>query len=235
MGMREGFAIAVVLTTPLGAANGSTPVAADTVVPAGLEARILHEVAERWSRPSADIVIEWGALPDRLGLTDTTSFALRGGADNGWFVVVFPTTGRSAASVRLRAGTVAPSPVAARPLPRGHVLLPEDIAFDAETLWGPPFDNRTIWPEAGWTTTHALERGRSLRPPATRPPAVIAVGDVVELRWRHREMVIAVQGIALNTASIGDLVRVRLNNGRGSVRGVAAGFGIAEFESRGRR
>jgi flagella basal body P-ring formation protein FlgA len=235
MGVSAGLVVGIIVLTPLGTVYEASAVDADSLVPPRLEERIVDEIADLWSRQPTHLVVEWGTLPEVLALTDNTPFTLRNGGNNGWFVAMFHVPGQSPVSVRFRVGTVIAAPVAARPLPRGHVLAPGDIAFTVETRWGPPLDDEMHTPVPGWTTTRNLERGRALRPPSTRPPSVIRAGEVVELRWRRQGMMIAIEGVALNTASRRDLVRIRLANGRGSVRGVATGLGTAEFESRGRR
>lgn len=127
---------------------------------------------------------------------------------------------------RARAQTTAAAtvPVAARELARGAVLADEDIAPPAgEALTAAA--RRAL---RGWVTRRRVSAGEPLRPPAVHPPAVIRAGEAVQLIWREGTLEIRLRGRAMNQASAGDRVAVRVDVGR-RFEGTAIGEGLVQL------
>jgi flagella basal body P-ring formation protein FlgA len=74
--------------------------------------------------------------------------------------------------------------------------------------------------------------GAPLIPPVVMPPPLIELGDRVEVIWQRGPVAISIEGTATHSAKLGDQVRIRLIDGRGTVRGVAVAPGRAEMETR---
>lgn len=106
--------------------------------------------------------------------------------------------------------------VAARDLPRGHVLVAADITVPVEAPGAPeqphalPQPQRHALPQPGWITRRTIQEGEVLRAPAVVPPSVIARGDTVRVHWRTAGLEISRTGISMGEASLGDLIQVRV-------------------------
>jgi flagella basal body P-ring formation protein FlgA len=134
--------------------------------------------------------------------------------------------------MRVRAGRVTTLPVAGRHLRRDDVLEPEDIAYVTDTVWGPPPVEGELIAEPGWRVRRNVRMGAPLIPPVVMPPPLIELGDRVEVIWQRGPVAISIEGTATHSAKLGDQVRIRLIDGRGTVRGVAVAPGRAEMETR---
>lgn len=104
------------------------------------------------------------------------------------------------------AGTTVP--VAARVIPRGRVLSPEDIA-EAPALAGDrPMVRRA---GAGWIARRLIAAGEPLREPSVTPPVTVRPGDSVEAVKAAAGLTLTLKGTALQAAAIGDRVAVRVD------------------------
>jgi flagella basal body P-ring formation protein FlgA len=133
----------------------------------------------------------------------------------GWLGCVVASAPR-AASAQSAAASVA-IPVAARDLPRGHVLADADLA--TRTVVGATAaDARAT---AGWITRRRIAAGEPLRPPAVVPPPVVAPGDTVDAVRRDGTIALTVRGVAMGSAAVGDQVGIRVDPQRRLVGTVA--------------
>jgi flagellar basal body P-ring formation protein FlgA len=113
--------------------------------------------------------------------------------------------------------------VAARDLPRGAVLAPGDVIAPAgagEAAANP----------VGWVTRRMVSGGEPLRPPTIAPPNAVRAGDTVDLVWRAGSLEIRVAGRAMNSATAGGRVLVRVD-GRRRFAGVAHPDGTVHLDS----
>lgn len=108
-------------------------------------------------------------------------------------------------------------PVAARDLPRGHVLVQGDIAPA-----GSPDSAAAALVQPGWVTRRVVREGEPLRPPAVVPPPLVTRGDTVTVHWRIGAVQVARAGVALGDAMRGDTLLVRVGSLH-RVRAVATG------------
>lgn len=209
----------------LALALAAGPAAAQTVVPEpavpeALAARVAQAVGDAWAADAAGIVLEWGRRTGGPLETDTP-FKLLGRGDDGWFVVTFSPAGAHAEAVRLRAGVRDSIPVAARAVRAGARLVPEDIVLAARHAWGPPA--RHVRPGPGWEVRRALAAGDPLTGSAVVPPSVVNAGDPVRFVWARGGVSVAVEGVALNAARIGEPVRGRVEGRTGPLNGIVTG------------
>jgi flagellar basal body P-ring formation protein FlgA len=106
--------------------------------------------------------------------------------------------------------------VATRPLARGAVLQASDIAYaDTVIAWrwsnAEPDTTRAL---PGWVTHRAVAAGEVLRAPAVSAPPVVAAGATVKAIWQDGPLTLVVSGVAINAASLGAPVGVRIDRTR---------------------
>ena len=105
--------------------------------------------------------------------------------------------------------------VATRPLPRGTVLAADDMAPASP-------DGSVVAAPLGWTTKRLIAAGEPLRAPAVAPPDAIRAGQPVDVVFTDGAITLRLKGTALNAASLGARVAVRID-ARRRLDGVAAG------------
>jgi flagella basal body P-ring formation protein FlgA len=117
-------------------------------------------------------------------------------------------------------------PVAARDLPRGHVLTEADVRF-ADVPGGGGHGG------PGWVTRRVVRVGEALRRPAVEPAQAVRSGDPVTVRWAGSGVAVALAGTAAKGGAPGE--RVWVNVGRGwRLEGTVAGPGEVTVETPGR-
>ena len=121
-------------------------------------------------------------------------------------------------------------PVAARALPRGAVLEEKDIAYQPATSPTGAAAGTRPQAEAGWVTKRVIAAGEPLREPAVAPPALIKSGDVVQVVWTDGKMEVRITGRAMNAATAGGRVTVRVDTER-RFEGIAIGAGLVRMDS----
>ncbi|MDF1506065.1 flagellar basal body P-ring formation chaperone FlgA [Roseisolibacter sp. H3M3-2] len=126
----------------------------------------------------------------------------------------------------LVAGTpVRAQTVAARDLPRGHVLASEDIRDGGarSTLAA----RRS--PLVGWTTRRVIAAGEVLRTPAIAPPAAVRAGEKVAVVWRDAGIELRMAGTATQDAPVGARVAVKVD-ARRRLEGTVAAPGLVRIQ-----
>ncbi len=121
---------------------------------------------------------------------------------------------RTAARTPARATSVAADavPVAARALPRGHVLAAEDIAPAPQSPPGSG-SRSPVRGLVGWTTRRMVAAGEPLRAPAVAPPDAVRAGQPVAVVYRDAGLELRLAGTAAASAPVGQRVAVRVEHG----------------------
>jgi flagella basal body P-ring formation protein FlgA len=125
---------------------------------------------------------------------------------------------RAAAVARPAAAPETVAPVAARDLPRGHVLAADDISPATPSL-------------VGWTTRRVITAGQALREPAVARPlaaSAITAGQQVAVVWRDQGIQLRMSGVAASAAPIGARVKVRLD-ARRRLEGTVVAPGVVQL------
>jgi flagella basal body P-ring formation protein FlgA len=99
-------------------------------------------------------------------------------------------------------------PVAARVIPRGRILTDDDIAEVPAASGERPALRR---PVSGWISRRLIAAGEPLREPSVTPPVDLLPGDSVKAVRRSGGVTLALRGTAMQSASIGDKVAVRVD------------------------
>jgi len=182
-------------------------------VPPGLQGRIALAVARTWGVDRADLVLSWGS-GSLAAASDSSPFRLLGGGEGGWFAVLVEPPNQAPIAIRLRAGRNAQRPVAARAVASGQALGRADIRHEAYVHWGPPAAAPAAV-EAGWVARRRLAPGAPLDERHVGPAPVVAAGQPVRVHWQAGGVTVAVEGVALHAAAMGDPLRVRTTRKRG--------------------
>ena len=195
-------------------------------VPPRLAARVAVALAREWGVDTAGLVLSWGTGNLR-GIPDSSGFRLVGG-EGGWYSVLVEPPGGPSVLIRLRAGLTVTRVVAVRALPAGTVLSQDDLRVQPGLRWGAPERDSLPSAEPGWVVKRPVARGDALEGWRVAPPAVVSAGKPVRVLWHEGNVSVALEGVALNDAAIGQSVRVRT---RGRV-GVVAGTAVAPGQAR---
>jgi flagella basal body P-ring formation protein FlgA len=200
--------------------------AADEGTASGLTGDVAERIAETWGVPASSVALQWGHVPDGLPVTDEVPFRLVGRGKGGWFAVVLEPPREDPVALRVRAGVRDTVWVATRPMSVGSRLQPSDLRADVRLTWGPPRGPAEP-PAAGWEVRRPLAKGDEVSWPSVVPPSVVAAGEEIQLEWSRGDVRVIVTGVALNSATQGGVVRVRVPGRSQPLRGVVVAPGSA--------
>ncbi len=111
--------------------------------------------------------------------------------------------------------------VATKALVRGDTLRVDDfILADTSYTGRLPYGVDTTTPQAGWLIRRAIAAGEWLRQPAVAPMPVVTAGQPVHVLWNDGLVQLTVDAVALNSATLGGAVSVRVGRTR-RIDGVA--------------
>jgi flagellar basal body P-ring formation protein FlgA len=198
-------------------------------VPARLAAAVAGAAARQWVADSAKVRLEWGVIPAAAALSDSTPFSLTGKGADGWLIALFTPAKASPAAVRVRVGLLDSVTVAARPIARGATLAAADTRHEERVRWGVPA--LEMMPGEGWVTRRPLAAGDEITPSSATAPQVIKSGDQVRVEWQSGAVTVALDGVAMGSGSLGEMVSVRLAERKGQRRGKVMGPGSVRLES----
>lgn len=155
-------------------------------------------------------------LPSGSQLIGKTSVGVRCLDKNGWSVFI-------PVQVKISLDLL----VSARQLPLGHTLREEDITSQTMeiTQTGGITDPKQA---LGKVLRYGIAAGQLLRPDMLRLPFSVKQGQVVQIATQGDGFSIRNEGVALNNASEGENVQVRVSAGR-VVSGVARADGVVEI------
>ena len=106
-------------------------------------------------------------------------------------------------------------PVSKRALAAGDTIRADDIALIDTTIVWPwnsmPDTTRAV---AGWVVRRPVAVGEVLRAPAIMAPPLVSAGAAVTVIWQDGSLKLVLTGVAMNTASLGAPVGVRIDRSR---------------------
>lgn len=197
-------------------------------VPARLSARVAETISREWQVDTSRVVLSWGNnVPAEL--SDTAAFRLIGG-ESGWFSLMLEPAKGPTTWLRLRAGITVDVAVAAHALVPGTVLQEADIRREPRVHWGPLPLTPEPMAEPGWVVRRPLAGGDPLEGFRVTPPPVVSAGKPVRMYYNVGSVSVAIDGVALNDAAVGQPVRVRTGGRSGVVAGTAVAPGEARME-----
>ncbi len=138
------------------------------------------------------------------------SVSVRRGSGDGWILTSW--IGETARARLFEVGVVETVAVAARDLPRGHALTPEDVAWSERVR---PLSEAVGTPDpVGQVVERAMRAGELLAAPAVRPPLLVRGGEAVEAVFDEGAVRMSLRATALASAREGGHLHVRLETGR---------------------
>lgn len=193
--------------------------------PAEVIQHVKARLAAQWNVPTRSLHLEWSRPRAGTVLSRAERVELLGNGRNGrWMVSVhLPGSEREVVSLPLRAGIRRNQPFARVSLPRGAILTSANMEFLPSVHWG-PLDDAPPAPDSGWVARRRIQAGELLTPPGVQPPLLVVSGQPVHLVWKSESLTISLQGTAVGSASLGETVFVRTNEGHrmsGTVTGAA--------------
>ncbi len=194
-------------------------------IPPGLDSAVAREVGTRWGVPTAQVRLEWGAVPAGAALALDDPFQLAGRGLDGWFTVVLRPARPDAVALRVRAGVTRTVPVAARDLAGSSRLSAPDLRHETRLLWGAP-TAEPLEVAPGWEVRRPVAAGELLKPPAVAPPPLVRAGQPVTLRWHRGAVEVSLPGTALHAAREGETARATVAGRPGRLEGRVTGPGI---------
>ncbi len=106
-------------------------------------------------------------------------------------------------------------PVSKRAFAAGDTIRADDIALIDTTIVWPwnsmPDTTRAV---AGWVVRRPVAVGEVLRVPAIMAPPLVSAGAQVTVIWQDGSLKLVLTGVAMNTASLGAPVGVRIDRSR---------------------
>lgn len=215
------------LVTPLRLQAQARMAAGTGDVSARLTSRVAQAISREWDVDTASLVLTWGN--GALGsIPDTAGFKLIGG-DAGWFSVQMEPVRGAVAWLRLRAGVTIAQPVATRALPAGSVIGEGDLRIEPRVHWGQPAPASGEVAAPGWIVKRPVAGGEVLEGFRVAPPPVVSAGKPVRIYYNMGNVSVALEGVALNDAAVGQAVRVRTESRIGTVAGTAVAPGEARM------
>ena len=176
--------------------------------------------------PHGGWCVEWNVVRgDSSALSAST--AEFSGSDRSGIYTITMRRQRFAAPVlvgRLRIGHERSEAVAARALARGALLSDSDVLLQHTLVWGAPEIATPVTLDRiiGSETRRTLRIGETIRAVDVASPPVVFAGDTVTAEVIRDGVRLALVGTALQNASLGARVAIRLNRGR-RFAGIATG------------
>jgi len=197
-----------------------------------MEMRVATIVADQWQVDPHQLILEWGRVRDGVTMAPDTPLEVRGRATGTNFTVVFSPLSSPPFAVGVRVGRRVAVPLTTRPLPVGHVITEGDVKWGEWVMWNDqvhdaPVDRLPL----GWRLRTSLAAGQPVRSPAASAPPLVSAGANVEVVWHKRLVMVRLNGVAMHDAYAGQQVRVRLDQGRGNIRGLVMANGQVELSS----
>jgi flagella basal body P-ring formation protein FlgA len=197
------------------------PAGSDAALPPLLVQRVAGAVAERWAIAPEQVRLEWTGLQRTSALSGLTQFKLLGRGEDGWFAVLFEPAVGAPLAARLHAGIADSAAIAARPLSAGALLTSDDVRYEMRVRWQQPNRSSGSRVQPGDLVRRPIATGEVLSAPSVVPAPLVTAGASVRVEWRRGDVVIELQGTAVNAASAGEVVQVRVDGRTGQLRGTA--------------
>ena len=225
--MFAAFSALASLVSPAGAQSQARLSVSTGEISPRLAARVARAIAREWNVDTGSVVLSWGS--GSLGsIPDSAGFRLIGG-EGGWFSVQMEPVKGATAWIRLRAGVTVDQAIATRALPAGGVLGAADMRIEPRLRWGPPPLDSVPQAALGWVIRRPVAGGDVLEGWRVAPPPVVSAGKPVLVRWNTGTVSVALEGVALNDAAVGQSVRVRTAGRVGIVAGTVTAPGEARM------
>jgi len=214
-----------------------------------LVTRITHTWA---AAPCTDGCVTWTVMHGDSTALRADDAEISGSDRTGMYTVTIRPARFAAPTLvgRLRIGHQRDGVVALRPIARGTMLTADDVAVHSVRAWGAPRSDIDTAPDTGTSTStrtgtgtrtgtstrtgtaptaflgtearRVIAAGETLRPTDVTSAPVVFAGDTVTAEIIRAGVRLALTGTALQSASLGGRVAIRLDRGR-RFAGIATG------------
>jgi len=204
-----------------------------------LVTRITHTWA---AAPCTDGCVTWTVMHGDSTALRADDAEISGSDRTGMYTVTIRPARFAAPTLvgRLRIGHQRDGVVALRPIARGTMLTADDVAVHSVRAWGAPRSHIDTAPDTGTSTRtgtgtgtaptaflgtearRVIAAGETLRPTDVTSAPVVFAGDTVTAEIIRAGVRLALTGTALQSASLGGRVAIRLDRGR-RFAGIATG------------
>lgn len=180
-----------------------------------LVARITHA----WGRPPAGgWRAEWSVVRGDSTLLDASAAEISGSERSGIYTITMRSARFAAPTLvgRLRVGYERAAVVATHAIARGRTLGEADVSVRRALVWGAPIDSAPplISSALGRSSRRVIREGEPIRDTDTEATPVIVAGDSVSAEVVRDGVRLVVPGFALQNASLGGRLSIRLARGR---------------------
>jgi flagella basal body P-ring formation protein FlgA len=212
---RAALVILLAVASPL---HAQSHAAVDTLV---------TRVTRAWgAAPRGGWCIEWNVVRGDSSALSASTAEINGSDRSGIYTITMRRQ-RFAAPVlvgRLRIGHERSEAVAARAIARGALLGESDVLLQHTLAWGAPDEGApvTLAGIIGSETRRTLRDGETIRAIDVASAPVVFAGDSVTAEVIRGGVRLALAGTALQNASLGARVAIRLDRGR-RFAGIATG------------
>jgi flagella basal body P-ring formation protein FlgA len=188
---------------------------------------LVAQITQRWGTPPrGGWCAEWAVVRGDSTALHVSTAEISGSDRSGMYTVTVRPA-KFAAPVlvgRLRIGHEREEPVTARSVERGAVLRDQDLLQQHSLVWGAPDTTPSLSIAAliGATTRRVLRSGETVRSIDITAAPVVFAGDTVHAEFIRDGVRLALVGTALQNASLGGRVAIRLDRGR-RFAGIAIG------------
>ena len=188
---------------------------------------LVERVTDRWAvAPCASDCVQWTVVHGDSASLQSNRAELTGSDRSGIYTVTMRARPFGAPTLvgRLRVGHEAQSIVARRQIARGEILDTGSIGARRIVVWGAPSDTTAadLRHLLGAETRRVLLRGMPVRQADVMAAPVILAGDTITAEVIRDGVRLVLSGTALQNASLGARVAIRLDRGR-RFAGVATG------------
>ncbi|MCC7052661.1 MAG: flagellar basal body P-ring formation protein FlgA [Gemmatimonadaceae bacterium] len=193
---------------------------------ATIDSLVLRITAGWAIAPCATRCVEWTLVRgDSTALRAATAEVSGSDRTGTYTVTMRPSRFAAPALVaRLHIGHEQPGVVASHTIIRGQALDRGDVELRSTLEWGAPDrpSQASLAAVLGTEARRMLREGEPIRPGDVIAPPVVRAGDVVTAEVVRAGVRLALAGTALQNASLGGRVAIRLDRGR-RLAGVATG------------
>jgi flagella basal body P-ring formation protein FlgA len=202
----------------------SSPAPALASQPRSAVDSLVARVTQSWgAAPTSGWRAEWSVIRGDSTLLRADQAEFSGSERSGIYTVTMRGARFGAPTLvgRLRVGHERNEVVALHTIARGHTLDDADVALRRAVVWGAPIRSASTDSAApllastrGRAARRVIHEGETLRDGDTEAPPVVVAGDSVTAEIVRNGVRLVVPGFALQNASIGGRVAIRLARGR---------------------
>ncbi len=180
---------------------------------------LVSRITHAWGRaPAGGWRTEWSVVRGDSTLLDASTAEISGSERSGVYTITMRSARFAAPTLvgRLRVGYERADVVASQAISRGRTIDAADVTIRRALVWGAPIDSAPPLVSAtlGRSSRRVIRAGEPIRDVDTEAAPVIIAGDSVTAEVIRDGVRLVVPGFALQNASLGGRLSIRLARGR---------------------